>query len=62
MQKQPGRDLALPERGDGVNSHPVQLGALGQGDGKIDGRVIEAETEEDVATDGGAGRADRPLA
>ena len=55
--RRPGRDIALPDRVDGVNSYHVPLPASAKGDGI----VVDAETEEGVTDSVGNG-ADQPQA
>jgi acetyl-CoA carboxylase carboxyl transferase subunit beta len=56
-QRQPGRDLALPDRMDGFNSHPRPLAARAL----IDGGTIDAEAGGDLTDSAGNG-ADQPRA
>jgi acetyl-CoA carboxylase carboxyl transferase subunit beta len=61
-QREQTRDLALAAHAGEFNSHPVPLAALGKIDGKSDGKVVDAEIEDDVTTDGASTGADQPHA
>ncbi len=61
-QREQTRELALAPHAGEFNSHPAPLAALGKIDGNSDGRIVNAEIEDDVTTDGAGTGAELPHA